>query len=259
MDRSSKPLQELEVFRGLLSLRRSFISCPLKCATQRTKSTEPNPGLSQDLPRGNRGRCPPEKGRSAGSGQAGQRYLASETVGRVGRRCGAVVQAMGRAARRRPRVCWCGAAANGARCKVPGHSRQEARAHRKRHRSHENKQVYRSTPYVPTHRAFAHPPADAAHHSPPAPPAGPSARTPKMGPAPAASPRWAPVTPAQPSELLVLGSGCAGGEELVNSNPRTLEPMPRPLRRPPPPLLPPAARSFARTLCRSLPRSRCHV
>ena len=102
-----------------------------------------------------------------------------------------------------------------------------------------NKQVYRSTPYVPTHRAFANRPADAAHHSPPAPPAGPSARTPKMGPAPAASPRWAPVTPAQPSELLVLGSGCAGGEELVNSNPRTLEPMPRPLRRPPPPPPPP--------------------
>ena len=122
-----------------------------------------------------------------------------------------------------------------------------------------NWQVYRSTPYVPTHRAFAHPPAPAAHCSAPAPPCQPSARTPKMGPAPAASPRWAPVTPAQPSELLVLGSGCAGGEELVNSNPRTLEPMPRPLRRPPPPLLPPAARSFARTLCRSLPRSRCHV
>ena len=87
-----------------------------------------------------------------------------------------------------------------------------------------NWQVYRSTPYVPTHRAFAHPPAPAAHCSAPAPPCQPSARTPKMGPAPAASPRWAPVTPAQPSELSMLGSGCAGGEELA---PRTLEPSNR--------------------------------
>jgi uncharacterized membrane protein YgcG len=107
--------------------------------------------------------------------------------------------------------------------------RSQALRHRSRERTACGKacaswQGHHMTAHVPTHRTHAHPSAAAAHCSAPAPPCQPSARTPNMGPAPAASPRWAPVTPAQSSELSMLGSGCAGGEELA---PRTLEPSNR--------------------------------